>query len=139
MQISRKVKIRNLTKQTPEVFVDIGQMNRVFENIIKNAVEAMPKGGKLEIKSEKVSDALKVTFRDDGEGISKENLSKLGSPLFTTKAKGVGMGLAICKRLVEAHGGSISVESKEKIGTCVTVTLPINIVKNGQGKKGVGR
>jgi len=139
MKIPRKVRILDLTKRTHEVFVDADQMKRVFVNIIKNAIEAMPRGGKLEIKSEKVNNSLKVTFRDTGEGISKENMNKLGSPLFTTKAKGVGMGLAICKRLIEAHGGSISVESKEKVGTCVTVTMPIEFEKKEHGQKGLGR
>jgi two-component system sporulation sensor kinase A len=139
MQIPRKVKILDFTKRTPQISVDAGQMNRVFENIIKNAVEAMPKGGQLEIKSEQVNTSLKVTFRDKGVGISKENLSKLGSPLFTTKAKGVGMGLAICKRLIEAHEGSISIESEEKKGTCVTIILPIDAEKKEHEQKGVGR
>jgi len=139
MKIPKKVKILDLTKRTPEIFVDTGQMNRVFENITKNAIEAMPRGGQLEIKSEKANNSLKITFRDTGEGISKENMNKLGSPLFTTKAKGVGMGLAICKRLIEAHGGSISVESKERVGTCVTVTVPFDIEKKEHGQKRVGR
>ena len=138
MKIPRRVKILDLTKRTPEIFVDAGQMNRVFENIIKNAIEAMPRGGQLEIKSEKMNHSLKITFRDTGEGISKKNMSKLGSPLFTTKAKGVGMGLAICKRLTEAHGGSLSVESEEKVGTCVTVTVPIGLEKKRE-EKGTGR
>jgi PAS domain S-box-containing protein len=125
MQIPRKVKISNQTGKTAAVFVDLHQMNRVFENIIKNALDAMPTGGKLEIKSEKKGNWLHVAFKDTGEGIPKENLSKLGSPLFTTKAKGVGMGLAICRRLVEAHGGSVSIESEHGVGTCVTVILPV--------------
>jgi len=138
LKIPRKVKIKDLTEGTPEIFVDADQMNRVFENIIKNAVEAMPRGGQLEIKSERVNNVVRVSFQDTGEGISKENMSKLGSPLFTTKAKGVGMGLAICKRLTEAHGGSLCIESKEKVGTCVTVTLPIKI-ENKLEEKGIGR
>jgi len=139
MKIPKKVKILNLTKRTHEAFVDAAQMTRVFENIIKNAIEAMPRGGQLEIKSERVNNSLKITLRDTGEGISKENMSKLGTPLFTTKAKGVGMGLAICKRLIETHGGSISVDSKEKVGTCVTVTVPIGLEKKEHEQKRVGR
>jgi len=139
MKIPKKVKILNLTERTHEVSVDARQMNRVFENIIKNAVEAMPRGGKLEIKSESVGNSLRITFRDTGVGICKANMGRLGSPLFTTKAKGVGMGLAICKRLTEAHGGSISIDSKEKVGTCVTVTLPIDVEKKRQEQNGAGR
>lgn len=139
MKIPKKVEIVNLTEGAPEVSVDANQIQRVFFNIIKNAVDAMPRGGRLEIKSEKVDDVLKIAFRDTGVGISKENLSRLGSPLFTTKAKGVGMGLAICKRLTEAHGGSVSIESKEKAGTCVTVTLPINVEEQKPNEEGVRR
>jgi PAS domain S-box-containing protein len=132
MQIPKKVKISNQTSKTPAVFVDLHQMNRVFENIIKNALDAMPTGGKLEIKSEKKGNWLHITFKDTGEGIPKENMSKLGSPLFTTKAKGVGMGLAICRRLVEAHGGSVSIKSEHEVGTCVTVTLPVELDSQGE-------
>jgi len=139
MKIPNKVKILNLTKRIPEILVDLGQMNRVFENIIKNAIEAMPRGGRLEIKSGRVNNSLKITFRDTGEGITKENMGKLGNPLFSTKAKGVGMGLAICKRLIEAHDGSISVKSKEKVGTCVTVTVPIDVEKKRHRQKGLRR
>jgi two-component system sporulation sensor kinase A len=139
MKIPRKVRILDFTKRTPEISVDVVQVSRVFENIIKNAIEAMPKGGRLEIRSERAENLLKITFLDTGEGISKENMGKLGSPLFTTKAKGVGMGLAICKRLVEAHGGSISLESQENAGTCVTVTLPIDIKRKMHGKKRMRR
>jgi len=139
MKIPKKVRIVDLTEGAPEVSVDANQIQRVFFNIIKNAVDAMPRGGRLEIRSEKVNDLLKVAFRDTGVGISKENLSRLGSPLFTTKAKGVGMGLAICRRLTEAHGGSLSIESEEKSGTCVTVTLPINAGKQMPEEEGARR
>jgi len=133
MQIPKKVRISNQTGKAPEIFVDSHQMTRVFENVIKNSIDAMPKGGKLEIKSEKKDDWLHVAFKDSGEGIPKENMNKLGNPLFTTKAKGVGMGLAICRRLVEAHGGSISIKSEHKVGTSVTVTLPVEL--NSQNEK----
>jgi two-component system NtrC family sensor kinase len=136
MEIPRKVKIIDLTKKDHKVLVDAVQMNRVFENVVKNAIDAMPRGGKLEIKSERVKNLLKVTFCDTGVGISQENLSRLGSPLFTTKAKGVGMGLAICKRLTEAHGGSLSIESKDKAGTCVTVALPIEVAEKPEETAG---
>lgn len=135
MQIPRRVKVSDSIAETLMVFVDIFQLNRVFWNIIKNAVEAMPKGGNLDIRSELVGGSLRIMFRDTGVGISKENMSRLGSPLFTTKAKGVGMGLAICKRLVEAHGGSLLVESKQGKGTCVTVTLPIYVEKKQDSRK----
>lgn len=125
IKIPKKVEILDLTGNLPQVLVDADQIKRVFENLVKNAIEAMPKGGKLEIKSKRVNGILKITFQDTGTGISPRNSQRLFTPLFTTKAKGVGLGLAICKRMIDAHGGTINVESKEEIGTCVTVTIPI--------------
>jgi signal transduction histidine kinase len=95
----------------------------------------MPEGGTLKITSKTVEDKMAIAFADTGIGISKENLSKLGSPLFTTKAKGMGFGLPICKRVVEAHGGQISVESKIKKGTTVTVTIPVNPKPVNEGEE----
>ena len=68
---------------------------------------------------------LEIIFADTGTGMTKEAMEKIWSPMFTTKATGIGLGLPIAKRLVEAHGGSISVESKAVKGACFTVTLPI--------------
>jgi two-component system sporulation sensor kinase A len=135
MQIPKKVRISNRTGKTHAIFIDVHQMTRVFENIIKNAFDAMPTGGRLEIRAEKKGKWQCVAFKDTGEGIPKENLSKLGSPLFTTKAKGVGMGLAICRRLVEAHGGSVSIESEHGVGTCVNVTLPVELDPQSEKKR----
>lgn len=125
IEVPKNVKILDSTRDTPRLSVDADQMKRVFQNLITNAIEAMPNGGKLEIKSKKISNSLKITFKDTGIGISKSNINKLFTPLFTTKAKGVGMGLAICKRIIDTHGGSINVESKERKGTCFTVTIPL--------------
>jgi two-component system sporulation sensor kinase A len=99
-------------------------MKRVFVNLIKNGVDAMPEGGSLTIKSTKVNNDVKITFSDTGSGMSKETLNKIGTPLFTTKAKGMGFGLPISKRLVEAHGGSLSFESTIGKGTTATVFIP---------------
>jgi signal transduction histidine kinase len=99
-------------------------MKRAFINLIKNAVDAMPDGGKLTITSERANGKVKIAFADTGMGISEENLKKLFGPLFTTKAKGMGLGLAICKRVVEAHGGMISVESVVGKGTVFTIIIP---------------
>ncbi len=126
IEIPEKVKMLYSTDNVPKVLVDPDQMMRVFENLITNATEAMPEGGRLEIESEKTNNSLKITFRDTGVGIPKKNLRKLFTPLFTTKAKGVGMGLAICKRIVNAHGGTINIKSKEGKGTLVTVNIPIS-------------
>ena len=74
----------------------------------------------------RISDGyVKVFFKDSGTGIPEENLDKIWGPLFTTKAKGMGLGLSICKRIVEAHGGKITVKSKVGAGTTFTVIIPL--------------
>jgi len=125
VEIPQNIKVKDLTTHKPKIKVDPEKIKRVLTNIIRNAVEAMPKGGTLTIKSRKVEDKLEISFKDTGVGMTKETLAKLWTPLFTTKAKGMGFGLVICKRFVEAHGGCITVESALGKGTTFTVTLPI--------------
>jgi len=121
----RNVTILNLTAVTPRMTVDVEKVKRAFLNIIKNAFDAMPQGGKLTITSAEANGNVKVEFADTGTGMGKAAMEKLWSGPFTTKAKGIGLGLPISKRIVEAHGGSISVESEVGRGTSFTVTLPI--------------
>jgi len=118
--------VRDLTKGSPEVKVDVSKMNRVFANIVKNAFDSMPNGGTLTLTSKKTNGHVEVSFCDTGEGMSQDTLSKLWVPLFTTKAKGMGFGLSICKRIVEAHGGKISAESTIGKGTIITVAIPVD-------------
>ena len=107
------------------VMVDNGRIERVFSNLIKNAFDAMPNGGDLKITTEKMKSEVQVGFSDTGTGMSPEVLQKLWTPFFTTKPRGMGIGLGICKRTVEAHGGKIEVESTIGKGTTFTVFLPI--------------
>jgi len=125
IEIPKKVKLADLTENVPRIKVDLGKLTRAFVNIIKNAVDAMPKGGTLAIESRRLNGHLVFTFSDTGVGMSKENLAKIWTPLFTTKAKGMGFGLPICKRIIEGHEGSISAESILRKGTTFKVTLPI--------------
>ena len=124
VRVPEKVKIANNLIDT-EVNVDEDRIKRVFINLIKNAVDAMPDGGTLSIDSKPAIDRLEISFADTGMGISDEVLPKLFSPLFTTKAQGMGFGLAICKRIVEAHEGTITVHTCKGKGTTFTVTLPL--------------
>ena len=119
------VKIIDLTISYPTIWVDQSKIERVFVNLIKNAVDAMPEGGVLEIASRQVNQMVELTFSDTGTGITEDNLNKIFTPLFTTKSNGVGFGLAICKRIIEAHGGTIIVKSAVGKGTTFTVSLPI--------------
>ena len=89
----------------------------------------MTEGGKLAIQTAKEEDNLKVTVKDTGVGIPKNDIAKLFTPLFTTKAKGIGLGLVLCKQLVEGHNGTITVESKVGEGSTFIVKLPIQAEK----------
>jgi PAS domain S-box-containing protein len=133
VEIPNNIQVINLTKKTPKIKADFEKVKRVFVNLIRNAVEAMPKGGTLTIKSKKKGDKIEFIFSDTGVGMSKETLKKIWTPLFTTKAKGMGFGLAICKRFVEAHGGSMTLKSVLRKGTTFTVTLPIKPKKEEEG------
>lgn len=124
-RIPKKIKLLNLTRNEPRISVDADRLKRAFINMIKNAVDAMPKGGTLTIASKRSEDKVRFIFKDTGVGMAKEVASRIFTPLFTTKAKGMGFGLAICKRNVEAHGGCIIVKSKLGRGTTFTVTIPI--------------
>jgi two-component system sensor histidine kinase/response regulator len=125
VQIPDKVKIVDNMPNELLIMADEPKMIRVFMSIVKNAVDAMPGGGTLQIKSAQKEGNVEISFTDTGIGIPKETLKKLFSPLVTTKAQGMGFGLAICKRIIEAHQGSITVQSVEGKGSTVTVTIPI--------------
>jgi len=134
VQFPLNIKVFDATKIEPKINVDSERMQRVFVNIIKNAIDAMAEGGKLTITSNESKGGLEIAFTDTGVGMSKETLDMIWTPLFTTKAKGMGLGLPICKRIVEAHEGNISVESKAGKGTTFKVTIPIR-PKLGEVKK----
>lgn len=103
--------VTELAEGLPSLMADSDQIEQVFINMISNAVQAMSNEGRLEIAT-RMDDGFVVTeFTDTGCGVSEENMKKLFEPLFTTKATGVGLGLVVSKRIVEAHGGSIEVES----------------------------
>jgi PAS domain S-box-containing protein len=122
---------KRLATGLPEIMVDNFQMQQAFLNIIVNAEFAMLEAhgkGKLAITTERVNGVIKVTFTDDGPGISKENMKRLFSPFFTTKevGKGTGLGLSICHGIVSEHGGRIYAESELGQGATFVVELPLN-------------
>ncbi|MEM2949570.1 MAG: CHASE4 domain-containing protein [Nitrososphaeria archaeon] len=104
-------------------------LRRVLANIILNAVQAMPEGGKLIIGGVREGEEVVLTVTDTGRGIPRELQEKVFEPLFTTKSKGMGLGLAVCKRLIEFLGGKITFYSMEGVGTTFTITLPLSNVK----------
>jgi PAS domain S-box-containing protein len=133
IQIPEKVQLADSTLNEPKIKIDIDKMKRVFANFIKNAVEAMPQGGKLTISSRASSNNAEFMLIDSGVGMAKEVSEKIWTPFFTTKAKGMGLGLAICRRIIEAHQGKISVESIVGEGTTFTITIPIELRTRVEG------
>ena len=117
--------VEQLDEALPIIMADPDQLGQVFENIISNAIQAMPEGGQLLITSEMADEEwIQFSFSDTGMGIPSENLEKLFEPLFTTKARGIGLGLAIVRLLVEGHGGSIDVQSEAGKGSTFSIRLP---------------
>jgi signal transduction histidine kinase len=121
----KQIEVSNqIDRGLPPVFVDPQQMGQVLTNLIINACQAMPTGGRLTLSANVSENRVSLLVSDTGYGIPPENMENLFEPLFTTKAKGIGLGLAVSKRLVEANGGSIGVESEEGKGSTFIVKLP---------------
>lgn len=116
---------RQFDVSAPQVWADRDQLVQVFGNLVLNAIQAMPGGGELTVALESRGEGVAVWVRDTGVGVTEENLSRLFEPLFTTKAKGIGLGLPITKALVEDHGGSIEVERVMGPGCSFAVWLPV--------------
>jgi PAS domain S-box-containing protein len=119
--------VSRLDKTLPTTILgDPDQLTQAFGNLILNAIQAMPEGGRLVVKSDVTGpNQVTMTFADTGVGIPQEKMKKIFEPLFTTKAKGIGLGLALAKLLIEAHGGTIEVKSEVDKGTTFTVSLPV--------------
>ena len=125
-EIPKNIRISDKCDSSLEIIADSNKIERVFNNIIKNAIDAMHRnGGVIEITSHQNDGKAEISFSDNGPGMPPAVVSKIFTPLFTTKAQGMGFGLSICKRIVEAHGGSISVKTEVSKGTTFTVSLPI--------------
>jgi signal transduction histidine kinase len=123
VRVPERVQVVNETQSDLKIRVDKQKITAVFVHLIENAVDAMPEGGVLRIESTSLNGDVIFRFSDTGVGMSQELLCKIWNPLFTTKASGMGLSLATCKRIVEAHGGSISVQSTLGKGSTFTVRI----------------
>jgi signal transduction histidine kinase len=124
--VPKEVKVSVVAEEdVPKLKVEPSLIKRVFMNLILNAVQAMPSGGQLNIKIFRKDNEIFINFEDTGIGIPEENKPRIFQPLFTTKSKGQGFGLAVVQRLVEAHNGEISFESAVGKGSTFTVKLPL--------------
>ena len=120
-----QVKTR-LARQLPITPIDPAQMQQVLVNLIKNAIQAMTKGGTLTLQSGEGSDGVWVSIADTGGGIPQEQINRIFEPFYTTKEKGSGLGLMIVQRIIRAHGGRIELESKVGRGTTFRIWLPLH-------------
>jgi signal transduction histidine kinase len=109
-----------------EIVADPQKLRQVFLNLTMNAIESMPGGGSLTIRTRRVHDTVAVSFRDSGVGIPPENLKEIFYPFFTTKDRGTGLGLSIAYRIIEEHRGRITVNSIPRTGTTFEVTIPVS-------------
>ena len=107
--------------------MDQEQIHRVILNIAINAVEAMSEGGTLTVRTTRIEgatgDAVGITIRDTGKGMRRDTLKQIFTPFFTTKERGVGLGLAVCERIIRSHGGRIRVKSIPGKGTIFHIRL----------------
>lgn len=110
----------------PEVYCEQNQLKQVFINILKNAIEVMPKGGTVSVILQQVeNNILLISIKDEGTGIPEDKIKKLGEPFYTTKERGTGLGLMVSYKIVEEHNGTIEVESELGKGTTFYIKLPI--------------
>jgi signal transduction histidine kinase len=118
--------VRKISPDLPEVLADLSQLQQVLVNLIVNAIQAMPEGGRLTIATETRGQAAVLRIADTGSGMSSSVREKIFLPFFTTKGihEGTGLGLAVAHGIVAAHGGSIRVESEEGVGTAFEVEMP---------------
>jgi signal transduction histidine kinase len=115
----------DLAAGLPHVYVDAQHVEMVLQNLMLNAYQAMQDGGQFAVRARLADQAVFVSVADTGCGIPPEHMDRLFEPLFTTKSKGIGLGMTLSRNLIEANGGTIEVESAVNQGSTFTVVLPI--------------
>ena len=117
--------VRDLDPNLHAIMADATQLEQVFLNLTLNALDAMPKGGKLHITSRRHANGIQIEFKDTGQGMTKDEQSRaLGAFLTTKKNRGTGLGLAIVSKIIEAHHGTLEITSKRGKGTAINIKLP---------------
>jgi signal transduction histidine kinase len=133
-KLSKIEVLKELDPSLPKLTADANQLQQVCTNLILNAIQAMPEGGKLFLRTSISNGQLKMEVQDTGYGISPENMRKLFTPFFTTKreVKGVGLGLAVSYGIIQRHRGRIEVQSEEGKGSTFAVYLPVHQEEGGK-------
>jgi signal transduction histidine kinase len=122
---ANKVEVRLSLDQKSTAMIDEASMNGALMNLILNAIEAMPKGGTLSVTTDTTGGTLRLEIADTGRGISEEEAKNIFEPFYTTKEQGLGLGMPYAKKIIEQHGGTISVESRVGEGTAISISLPV--------------
>ena len=138
VEIAENIKLsKNLQPDLPMIMIDANQIGQVLINLIQNAYQAMTDGGNLKI-STKVSDGfMEVEVGDSGCGIPEKEIKKIFDPLFTTKPRGTGIGLAVCHGIIQKHNGVIDVKSQEGVGTTMFIRLPLEGNDSGSARQSI--
>lgn len=123
------IKIHRQFGELPRLYLDPELIKTCIFNVILNAFQAMPAGGDLTVSIEASDNRFSIIIEDTGIGVSKENLPKVFEPFFSTRSTGLGLGLAMTKRVVEEHGGMVDFKSEEGKGSTVTISLPVKEAK----------
>lgn len=121
--------VKELSDSLPDITVDLNQLSQVFINLILNAVDAMPDGGRLLLKSYVEDNNIVIEFNDTGIGIPKKNLFIIFDPFYTTKEKGTGLGLSVSYNIIKKMKGTLTVDSEPGKGSVFKITLPLNDAK----------
>ena len=128
VKIAENTKLsKSLSPNLPKVMIDANQIGQVLINLIENACQAMENGGELTVSTKATESLMEIEIGDSGCGIPEKEVKKIFDPLFTTKAKGTGIGLAVCHGIMQKHDGVINVKSQEGIGTKMFIKLPLEI------------
>jgi signal transduction histidine kinase len=119
-----KIAVRTeLADALPEISADPDLLHRALQNLVLNAIDAMPQGGELTIRTAILRDRIEISVSDTGSGLTQEECGRLFTPYYTTKQHGTGLGLAIVQSVVSDHGGKIAVESSKEKGTTFRIEL----------------
>ena len=125
LQANNNIAVRTeLAADLPEISADPDLLHRAFSNLVLNAIDAMPQGGELTLRTAATADGIAISVSDSGSGLTPEECARLFTPYCTTKRHGTGLGLAIVQSVVSDHGGKISVESAKEKGTTFRIELP---------------
>jgi signal transduction histidine kinase len=125
LQEKNQIVVRTeLADALPEIAADPDLLHRALQNLVLNAIDAMPQGGELTIRTAALGDHVEISVSDAGSGLTPEECGRLFTPYYTTKQHGTGLGLAIVQSVVSDHGGKISAESTKEQGTTFHIELP---------------